>query len=461
MDSLSGGPHKDTIDSLQKQIYFYAGETHRLKYAQNSHVPVSRLQAELLSDVFLYLVESGLQGRNTYFVPGTFSFLQVCRRWNEVGVGFPRLWSLWVAGAIEAWPLFKSRSKVAPLYLTWRPRLPDSARDTLIDPTIPRRVQQLDFSGTSDQLAHFLGVFDSSPPSNVSSIRLQIDRYDDREPRERFSHLLSSPFPKLSEINIGNFLPSPSSPIFTTSKLTSLKLFLPYGKEGRHTLVHFSQILQQNPNLRELDLNSGAIPLPGISETPAPFVLPQLVELRLHGTMGDISGFMDLIGMSSPLHNVLIHFDRVPQVTGPIFASTMKKIVASYYNCQGLDYSRKIDSLTISSPTSGLHLIVDARSRSTPMSNFKLLFACVYGPGCEGLVQETLGLLPSETIREFTVEELALTRGMLEKMKDISHLHICNQNTEFVGLSVKALSLGNQGASPKFCQEDTELHVPV
>jgi len=319
-----------------------------------------------------------------------------------------------------------------------------------MDPTIPRRVHQLDFSGTNNQLAHFLGVFDPNPPSNVSSIQLQIDRYDDREPRGHFSRLLSSPFPKLSKLNIGNFLPSPSSPIFTTSNLTSLILFIPYGEKGRHTLAQFSQILQQHSNLRELDLNGGAIPLPGISGTPVPFVLPQLVDLRLHGTMEDIPGFIDLIGMSSPLRNVVIHFDCAPHFTIPTLASAMGKIVMPYYSCQGLDYPREIDSLTISSPMRGFDLIFDARSRSTPTSNLKLRFAWVHQLGYDGLLEETVGLFPSENIRELIVEELPLTRRVLEKMKNISHLQIRYQDRLYVGRAADAPSLGHyEGASPK------------
>ena len=205
--------------------------------------------------MFLHLVESGLRGGNTRFAPGTFSFLPVCRYWNGVAVCFPRLWSLWVAGAVKVWPLFNSRLKGAPLSLTWRPQLPDSARDALTDPTISRRTRQLDFSGTRDQLECFLATFRSSPHSNVLSIWLQVVKYDGCKPRQHFARLLSSPFPKLSKLNIGNFLPSPSSTIFTTSKLTSLKLFLPYNKKGQYTLVQFSGILQHHPNLQELDLN--------------------------------------------------------------------------------------------------------------------------------------------------------------------------------------------------------------
>jgi len=52
------GPRKEAINSRQNQIGFFVGEANRLKYAQNSRVTISRLPAELLSEVFLYVVES-------------------------------------------------------------------------------------------------------------------------------------------------------------------------------------------------------------------------------------------------------------------------------------------------------------------------------------------------------------------------------------------------------------------
>lgn len=162
--------------------------------------------------MFLQLVESGLRGGNTRFAPRTFSFLQVCRRWNEVAVGFPQLWSMWVAGAVKPWPMFKSRSGETPLTLTWRPQLPDSARDALMDPTVPRRARRLDFGGNRDQLTKFLGVFDSSPPLNISSIQLQIAKYDLRKPPGNFARLLSSSLPNLSNSTSGTFCLAPRPP---------------------------------------------------------------------------------------------------------------------------------------------------------------------------------------------------------------------------------------------------------
>ena len=399
--------------------------------------------------MFLHLVESGVQGGNTYFVHGTFNFLEVCRRWNEVATGFPQLWSSWIAGAVKAWPLFKFRSKRSPLSLTWRPQLSNSARDILMDPAVPSRTHHIDFSGTSDQLAHFLGVFVYTPLSKVSSIRLQIVKYDDREPREHFSRFLSSPFPKLSKLNVGNFPPDPSSPIFRTSKLTSLKLFLPYGEKERYTLAQFSQILQHHPTLEELDLNHGGVPLSGTPGSPVPFLLPRLVDLRLYGTRGAIIGLVDLIGMSSPLHNVVIHIDYTPDFTVPTLASAMKKIVVPYYNCQGLDHPRKIDTLTISSRKDALYLTFDAQSNSIPTSNFKLQFLWVRELGSVNVVDGTIGLLPSIEIQEFTVEGLPLTRRMLQKMSGISHLRLCAQGRQGIKQTLDALALSDGGASNK------------
>ena len=149
-------PRKDVIDSLQKQIDFLSGEVLRLKYAQNTHITIFRMPTELLSEVFLYLVETGLGDGSADFVAGTFKFLQVCRHWKEVAVASPQLWVWWVAGAARAWRLFESRSKGAPLKsLAWRHDLPDSARDMLTDPAIPGGSVTLTSAGPTKALGLF------------------------------------------------------------------------------------------------------------------------------------------------------------------------------------------------------------------------------------------------------------------------------------------------------------------
>ena len=315
-----------------------------------------------------------------------------------------------------------------------------------MDPKIPSRIRHLDFSGYEEELEDFLGVFNSHPASDAFSIRLQATGFDDHGPGEHFACFLSSPFQKLSKLNLGGFLPSPSSAIFTTSKLTSLKLFFPKNQEGKYTLVQFSQILQQQPNLQELDLNDGAIPLPGATVAP---VLPRLTYLRLHGTDMAILGFIDFIRMSSPLYKVVIHFDSILHRTIPTLATAVKRILAAYYDCQGLDYSRKIDSLAISSPLSEGHLAFDAKSRSLPTSNLELQFAWIGKLGCMKILEKTFDLFPSDNAQELTVNVLPLTRKMLEKMKGLSHLRLSDQVEQYVGESLDALSLSDRGASTK------------
>lgn len=427
------GPPKEAIESLQNQIDFHVGEANRLRYAQNLHVAVSRLPAELLVEAFLYVVESGLQDDNARFTVGTFSFLQVCRRWNEVAVGFPQLWSWWVAGGFKAWPIFNSRSKNVPILLAWRHRTPASTLDVLTDPAIPKRLRQLDFSGTSNQLQHLLGALESSPPSNASSVQIQIFPHEYREPQAHLVRFLSSPFPKLSRLDLASFLPDCSSPIFTTSRLTSLKLFLPFGKGGRYTLSQFSHILRRHPSLRELELNHGAIPLPELSGSPpVSFTLPQLVTLRLYGAEADILGFLDLTGMSSPLHDVVVRFGRPSYFHAPALASTVKKVLVAYYECQGLGHHRRVSHITISCDPDKNHISFNTRCHPVPTSdlrcNLKIQFNEVCEPDRNAMVKETFPLFPLDDVRGFALEGSVLyadvSQHVFRMMKNLSHLRL-------------------------------------
>jgi len=195
----------------------------------------------------------------------------------------------WVAGAVKAWHLFNARSKDAPLFLTWKYQFHDSARDAFMDTETPRKIRRLDFSGSRTQLERLL----------ATSIRV-VTGYS--ENGEHTTHFFSLPFPKLLELDIVGLLPDYSSSIFTT--LTSLKLVGHWGDDKpRYTRSQFSQILQQHPNLRRLDLRGTVIPLAEQSGPPISVVLSQLVDLKLDGTTMAIAGFMDLVSMS-PLHNV-------------------------------------------------------------------------------------------------------------------------------------------------------------
>jgi hypothetical protein len=393
--------------------------------------------------VFLRIVESGLQHDDTRFAEGTFTFLQVCRHWNEVAVGSSQLWVRWTPGAVKAWPLFNSRSKGAPLFLTWRPQLHNAGRDTLADPTVPRRIRQLDFSGDSSQFEHLMSAFDSSPALHASSIRLHITPYG---AQKQATSLLSLPFPKLSKLDIEDFLPDSSSPIFITSNLTSLKLRFPYGDMPRYTLARLSWILQKHPGLRRLDLENGAAPLVESLEVPVPFILPQLVNLRLCGVEATIVGLIDLVGMPSPLHNVVIHFLCSSEQTVPVLASIVGEIVMAYYGCQGLDYPRKASHLTVSSDPWGSALVFNVEHHSTSPSRPTSQLMLQFNRTDDELAEKTSLLFPLIHVREFTAVGLNLPTArwcrILQEMEGLLHLRLDHLD---IGPVLGALNFDDQG----------------
>ena len=443
------GPHKVAIDAIQKQIDLRSKETNELKSTQNSHVPISRLPAELLSEVFLYVVESDLREDDLGFALGTFGFRRACKRWNEVALGCPQLWARWAPGAFLAWGIFNTRSKGVPISLTWRPwyRYSRNPNDISVDYTIPVRIRTLDFAGTVDHLEDLLEGFGYSHfhfPI-ASSIRLHVTPYDEQEPKERTRIFFSLSFPKLSKLDLKNFLPDSSSPIFATSNLVSLKLGVPYGAENQYTRSQSLQILQRHSNLQELHLWQGGMPQVEPSQPLVPVILPRLVDLRLYGTAVIVAGFADLVDASSPLHNVVVDLESASTrgTLPPINA--IKKILVLSYGCQELDYPRMAHHLTISSNSDKKSLVFNTKSLSTsapyPASNFELRLNSV---GSE-LAGEICLLFPLDHVREFATICVPLSkgncRGIFKKMEDLLHLRIDNVE---LGPVMGALCVGDQ-----------------
>lgn len=425
------------IASLQKQIDFHFSEAYRLRTVQNSHVAISRLPAELLSDVFLYVIETGLRWEDIGFATSTFAFLQVCRRWNEVAIAFPQLWVWWIPGTFKAWHLFKSRSKHAPLFLTWREHLPDSAYTVLMESETPKKICRLDFSGTPTQFEHILNALDSRSLSTTSSIRLRILPPD----REHLTRFFSFTFPKLSNLEVENFLPDPTSAIFTTSNLTSLKLDL-LRRDGRYyTQSQLLQVLQWNQNLRQLDFKAGGLPLAADSGGSAPVLLPHLVDLRLRGTNEVIDGFLGLVCMSSPLHKISIHFQHhYIQHTAP-FVNTTQKFLTAYYGSKEPERRRKVSHLAVLSHAG----TISAKDDSThPTYSFEVKFQ---DSRDDFFFQKVIPLFPLSHVYDCTVAGLDLSmnswRGILLRMESLSHLQLRSMNTESV---LYALNSNDGGA---------------
>ena len=431
----------------------------KLRSAQNSHVPISSLPAELLSEVFRCVVTSGVQNSDTLsgirlwagnddpcFGIGTFSFRQVCKHWNEVAIRSPQLWVRWVPGATKAWPLFYQRSGGAPISLFWRysyalDRYPDIPKHA----ALLGRVHLLDFRGENRHFEHLLSAFDPIPPSNASSIRLKITPYHAKNPEDHLVRFFSLSFPKLSNLDIGNFLPDLSSPVFMASNLTSLKISFPFSDASRYTLAEFSKTLQRHPNLQKLDLEDGAMPRVEPSGVPVSCVLSQLTDLKLCGTEGCVSGLMDLIGMSPPLLNVVLRFRYPHRQTVPSLVGPVKKIFGDYYGCTEPARHRKAVHLVIERLRLDHALVFVAkasksRSAPSPQSTLRLeLWGTQKAP-------EFLHLFPLKNVKTFSVDGLShftpQYRTILPKMKRLKHLGLASVDVDWV---VGAVDCRNKG----------------
>lgn len=131
-------------------------------------------------------------------------------------------------------------------------------------------------------------------------------------------------------------------------------------------------------------------------------VLPRLVDLKLHGTDEAIEQFIDLIGMSSPLHNITIDFEYKDSSLAARVNIT-KKFLTIYYGCERLEHLRKATNPTISSTLSHSGLIIGAKSRPTsphPIYNLELQFRRI----TPVVVGRIIPLFPLNHVCEYSVE---------------------------------------------------------
>jgi len=143
--------------------------------------------------------------------------------------------------------------------------------------------------------------------------------------------------------------------------------------------------------------------------------------------------FIDFIGMSSPLHDVIICVDRGPIFTIPDLTNTMKKVLVAYFECQELNYPRTINRLAVSYNSQKNHLAFDAQSHRSATSNLKYNFRFQFNwigvlTGIE-MVKAGIPLFPLGDMREFAADGFTTSyedwyTGVSQKMKNCSHLRL-------------------------------------
>lgn len=103
----------DALRLIDQEINKHLCIVANLKHRQNSLLPISRLPNEILIAIFLQVTRN--RRKTTHKV--SLKLLHVCKRWQEVALGYNLLWSHWRTMPSESLPLFASRSGMAPLML--------------------------------------------------------------------------------------------------------------------------------------------------------------------------------------------------------------------------------------------------------------------------------------------------------------------------------------------------------
>ena len=143
-----------------------------------------------------------------------------------------------------------------------------------------------------------------------------------------------------------------------------------------------------------------------------------------------ISRFIDHIDISSPLHDIIKHFDIV--LGWGVFR--IMRIILAYHEGCGLNRPRGVGCFTISY-SDEQHLVVESHPHSTPTPNQKsaltLEFYRIYGSMLPIMLESKFSLYPLDDVWEFTNEGWSVNEeGVLrefEKTKVLPHLRLNNQ----------------------------------
>jgi hypothetical protein len=237
---------------IDAEIKSLAESIHALR-CRNSHEPISSLPTEIIAAIFL-LVR----------VPGwsDFRVAHVCRRWREIALNHPLLWSHFdfttvsPTGATE----ILARARMAPLYLEAKvpEYLWDDARFVAFQKELQTHLSHichLRISAVPHHLNRTLGGL-ISPAPTLEHLSLSTERC----PSRRQLHasvpdaLFDAKSPRLSSLELLNCNISWKSPLLKGLKSLIIKLTV----SARPSLTDWLDALGEMPQLKRLILHSAS-----------------------------------------------------------------------------------------------------------------------------------------------------------------------------------------------------------
>ena len=257
--------------------------TQELKYRRNPLAPISRLPLETLAEIFSLLQLPADDSKRVPYL-AWMRVTYVCRRWREVTLSFPSLWShihftkLTPAGVAE----MLARAKISPLHLeaklSYRKGAESNAFKRLLEDHISH-TRHLTISGNFQTTLERL----ASPAPALASLSLG------SPPNSYFSSPCTIPdslfngiAPKLTRLDLHGCSIGSKSPLLKV--LQTLKIQTPY-TEAMPTLEDWLIILNELSQLKILTLDyatpTGPFDNPHISEPQSTATLLSLTHFNI------------------------------------------------------------------------------------------------------------------------------------------------------------------------------------
>ncbi|KAF5342671.1 hypothetical protein D9611_001281 [Ephemerocybe angulata] len=316
---------------LERRLLELEAEARAIKCYQNTLAPINHLPPEILSIIFFIVAEQAPNRFPSYrqgpsvdmsWLPCT---TQVCRRWREVSLSCPALWSHISFTTPELTELMLLRSKDTPISVVFETGKEGYPRNTHIALAQSHRLKSIELQGnatfTSTKLTDLDDVFShcSGPMPILESLRLR-DQHGSGFKFPGSSFLNGAPVLKYLEAHgceISSWQDLPLGKSLTTLHLET------HPGAVRPTIEELHSCLERVPTLLNLNLTN-LLPI-SFQSNPLKFgrlppVLPRLKEMRLIDDDAPLSLFLRAFYLppSVSLEIICYNEDRDDDLKGTI-----------------------------------------------------------------------------------------------------------------------------------------------
>ncbi|KAF9465948.1 hypothetical protein BDZ94DRAFT_1296135 [Collybia nuda] len=276
------GSSVKAAQNIDEEIGNYRDKIRALKTRRNELVLISRLPPELLSTIFQLVQEKPL----TYFPERTkwTAISHVCGHWRRVALQSPSLWSNIDIHGHESGPgtwveVFLERSKQAALTLsaklTYRSLQPIKAALEKVD-----RMRHLSLTLQTPMAQDLLDILENHPAPLLEHFQINCSTSEGsgRLPDRLFSGNYSS-LRVLKLVNCDSSWNLPPLHNLVILQIHNSNIFAGSGESP--TILQLISILENSPNIKQIDLE-GMLPgsQPG-AHTGSPIILPNLSTISL------------------------------------------------------------------------------------------------------------------------------------------------------------------------------------